>query len=138
LHEETLTGAVADCCPDHEAILERFCAKDRELAKEILGRGNPNAAKPRRKRLPKEGQENWVSLRQLFKTARVPEAVAEMIEHAINLMKLNCDISDTNLWQALEFAFAEYLSGAGVDPPAEDGPELPENDCGKTAIPPYP
>ncbi|MBZ5499548.1 MAG: hypothetical protein LAP85_24375 [Acidobacteriia bacterium] len=134
MHEETLTVEVTDDCSDHEAILKMFCPKDRALAREILGRGNPNAAKPRRKRFPREGQEDWIPLRRIFKTAKVPEAVGEMIEQAINLMKLNGDISDTNLWQSLEFAFAEYLSGADVDPPAEDAPELPENESGETAI----
>jgi hypothetical protein len=134
LHEKTLTVEVADGCSDHEAILKMFCSKDQELAKEILGRGNPNEAKPRRKRLPREGQEDWISLRKIFKTAKVPGAVAEMIKQALNLMKLNGDISNTNLWQALEFAFADYLSGAGVDTPTEDAPELPENESDETAI----
>lgn len=132
MHEETF--AVTDRCSDHESILEMFCPKDRNLAKEILGRTNPIEGKPRRKHLPKEGQENWISLRKIFKTTKVPEAVAEMIEQALNLMKLNGDISDTNLWQALEFVFAEYLSGAGADTPTEGAAELPGNKSDETAI----
>ena len=138
MHEEPITVEVADSCQGHEAILKMFCPKDRDLAKEILGRANPKEVKTRRKRLPKEGHEDWIPLRKIFKTANVPEAVAEVIEQALDLLKLNGDIDDTNLWQGLEYVFAEYLSGAGVDPPAEDVSKLPENDCGKTATPPYP
>ena len=134
MHEETLRVEVEDCCSDHYAILKMFCPKDRELAKEILGRGNPNEAKPRRKRLPKEGQEDWISLRKIFKTAKVPGAVAGMIERALNLMKISGDISDTNLWQGLEYVFAEFLSGAGAEMPAEDVPEPPGNESDETAI----
>jgi hypothetical protein len=138
LHEETFTVEMEDCCPDHDAILKMFCPKDRDFAKEILGWANPRETRPRRKRLPKEGQENWISLRKIFKTAKVPEAVAEMIERTLNLMKLNGDIDDTNLWQGLEYVFAEFLSGAGVDTPTEDATELPDNESDETAITSYP
>jgi hypothetical protein len=66
--------------------------------------------KPRRKRLPKEGQENWVSLRKLFKTAKVPEDVAGVIRQALDKMKRKGDISDGNLFQLLEYLCANYLA----------------------------
>ena len=111
MDEETSTNDAEDRCLDDEALLNLFCPRDHALAKEILGRANRQKARPHRKRLPKESHEDWVPLRKIFKTANVPEAVAGVIEQALNLMKLNGDIDDTNLWQGLEYVFAEFLSG---------------------------
>lgn len=99
-------------CENHSAVLEMFCPKDRELAREILRKADEKTAKPRRKRLPKQGQENWVPLRKVFGTAKIPEAVASVVGMALERLKTQGHITDVNLWQGLEWMAANYLSEA--------------------------
>ena len=98
---------------DVKRLEEQYCKKCLPkaiaLAKSLA---NDIEARPKRKKLPKPGQENWIPLRKLFKTAKVPEDVADVIQRAIEKMKKVGDISDNNIFQMLEFLCADYLAEA--------------------------
>jgi hypothetical protein len=121
-----LTGSLPDNLA--QRIGEMFCADDAPKVVALLESLNiqPRAevvseqpkepevqepVKPKRKRRQKEGQETWVPLRKLFKTSNVPEAVADIIQRAIEKMKKAGDIGEDNLFQLLEYLCANYLAG---------------------------
>ncbi len=103
-------------------LAQMFCAEDlpkvlalmRNLEAQAAEPENPEEEeaepKPKRKRRQKEGQENWIPLRRLFKTAQVPEMVADVIRAAIDKMTAKGDIGEDNRWQLLEYLCANYLA----------------------------
>ncbi len=95
-----------------EKLIESFCPGDRDKAFRLVDVAR--RPKRRRKSLPKEGQENWVTLRSIFKTAKVPETVAKVIEDALKVMLLDGDITEHTRFQALEYWAAEYIAEHGV------------------------
>ena len=90
-------------CP---ATIEAVCPKDGSRCEALTAK-----MKPRRKKLPKQGQETWVPLRKVLGTARIPETVAEVVQQCIDAMTLSGDIAEANKWQVLEYVCAEYLAG---------------------------
>lgn len=103
-------------------LIESFCDRDREAARALISRVEglerrvtelePKPKKERRPRLPKEGQEDWVTLRSLFGTAKIPGDIADLLKAVIEKMTASGDIGDKNKFQALEYMAAEYLAGA--------------------------
>jgi hypothetical protein len=57
------------------------------------------------------GDDERVSMRDLFKAAYIPKEAAEVIRGALEKMKKAGDIGDKNLWQALELWAADYSAG---------------------------
>jgi len=51
------------------------------------------------------------ALRDIFKTAYIPKEPAEIIEQALDKMKKDRNITNKNLWQAIEYWAADYLAG---------------------------
>ena len=54
--------------------------------------------------------KGWVPLSTILGTDRVPAAAAKVINQAVNAMKDKGDITGKNLWQAIEYWAADYLS----------------------------
>jgi len=54
--------------------------------------------------------KGWVPLSTILGTDRVPAEAAKIINKAVNAMKDKGDITGKNLWQAIEYWAAEYLS----------------------------
>jgi len=57
-----------------------------------------------------EEPEEWVPLRQVIGTARVPAEVAELIGQLIERLEKRGDVSENARWRALELACAELLA----------------------------
>ena len=87
--------------------IDSFCERDKPKVVALL----KNQKKPRKKRLPKEGQEYWLPLRMIFGTANIPESAADVILQGIEKMKEAGDITNENKWQYIEFLSAQYLAG---------------------------
>lgn len=68
-----------------------------EITAEYLGKGVP--------------AEEAKALRDIFKTAYIPAEPAEIIEQALEKMKEDGNITNKNIWQALEYWAADYLAG---------------------------
>ena len=68
-----------------------------EITAEYLGKGVP--------------AEEAKALRDIFKTAYIPKEPAEIIEQALEKMKEDGNITNKNIWQALEYWAADYLAG---------------------------
>jgi hypothetical protein len=116
---DTETGEVVeseDADPEQEIekLINSICPTDRDRAYALVAA----ARKPmkKRKRLPKVGEEDWVALRTIFGNSKVPEAVADVVQEAIQTMIKAGDISETNKWQFLEFVAADYIAENGVVP----------------------
>jgi hypothetical protein len=66
---------------------------------------------------PRPGRRNhekkWVPLETLFGRSEIPVAASGIVRRAIKQMTKNGDITEDNLWQAIEYMSAEYLSGLG-------------------------
>lgn len=58
-----------------------------------------------------EAAEGWIPLHVLFKTGAVPAEAAQTILSALDKYAEREGAEDKNLWQALEFWAADYLSG---------------------------
>lgn len=72
-------------------------SKMTEITAEYLGKGVPKTEAK--------------ALRDIFKTAYIPERAAEIIEQALEKMKEDKELTNKNLWQAIEYWAADYLAG---------------------------
>jgi hypothetical protein len=112
----------------NERLLE-ICEADRpkvvEIVEQEVAAALEGAKKPRKKRLPKEGEEDWVSLKSLFGVAKIPLAVAEVIADAIDKMMSAGDITSANKWQWMEYVAIEYLNGVEIGALQESDEGLP-------------
>jgi len=55
--------------------------------------------------------KSWVPLSSIFGSDKVPIGVAQVLKQAVDDMKEKRDITNKNLWQALEYLAADYLGG---------------------------
>lgn len=60
---------------------------------------------------PEDAKPGWVPLATIIGTDVVPAEAARVIQKAVKRMMDKGDITKKNLWQALEFLCADYLSG---------------------------
>jgi hypothetical protein len=64
--------------------------------------------------LNEEGElkhEDWVPLSSVIGTEKIPAAAAQTIKRAVELMRDKGDLTQKNLWQALEYLAVDYLAG---------------------------
>jgi hypothetical protein len=90
--------------------IEQFCPNCQEKAASLFAENAALKPKPRRKRLPNPEKENWIPLRDIFGTAKIPEGAAEIVVNAITKMLTAGDIEQSNKWQFLEYLSAEYMA----------------------------
>jgi len=92
-----------------EIKLEDFCKLCRNQAARILDENVALKPKPKKPRLPNPEKENWVSLRDIFGTAKIPETVAQLVADSITRMIATGDIGQNNKWQWLEYVAVEKM-----------------------------
>jgi hypothetical protein len=93
-------------------VIGDFCEACKEKAAELISRieaiEQQLQPKPRKPRLPKIEEANWVSLKKIFGKSKIPADAAEVVKIAVAKMIARGDVSETNKWQSLEWLAANY------------------------------
>ena len=59
----------------------------------------------------KEDNSKWVPISTILGNSKIPQGVAKVLNKAVEKMRDDGTVTSENLWQALEYMAADYLSG---------------------------
>ena len=59
----------------------------------------------------KEDNSKWVPISTILGNSKIPQGAAKVLNKAVEKMRDDGTVTSENLWQALEYMAADYLSG---------------------------